>query len=77
MCSGAKRLQQLVTGLELTADRGSAWGQLASPPITLRSQRPQRPDNMAKKKNTHPEALTPTGPPALEMPLGADGNLEQ
>ncbi|KAM3599112.1 uncharacterized protein V6R79_000193 [Siganus canaliculatus] len=28
--SRAKRLQQLVTGLELTADRGSAWGQLVS-----------------------------------------------
>uniref|UniRef100_A0A671YUZ7 BarH-like homeobox 1b n=1 Tax=Sparus aurata TaxID=8175 RepID=A0A671YUZ7_SPAAU len=28
--SSAKRLQQLVTGLELTADRGSAWGQLVS-----------------------------------------------
>lgn len=26
----AKQLQQLVTGLELTADRGSAWGQLVS-----------------------------------------------
>ncbi|CAB1433633.1 unnamed protein product [Pleuronectes platessa] len=38
VCSGAKRLQQLVTGLEMTADRGSAWGQLvsgssSSPPI--------------------------------------------
>lgn len=39
--SSAKRLQQLVTGLELTADRGSAWGQLVSgstttPPSSMR-----------------------------------------
>lgn len=30
--SFAKQLQQLVTGLELTTDRGSAWGQLVSAP---------------------------------------------
>ncbi|TMS08115.1 BarH-like 1 homeobox protein [Larimichthys crocea] len=77
--SSAKRLQQLVTGLELTADRGSAWGQLASPPATLRSQQPLQPDDTAKKtqRKKHPEALTPTGQPVLEMPLGPDDNLEQ
>lgn len=35
--SSAKQLQQLVTGLELTADRRSAWGQLVSGSTTTTS----------------------------------------
>lgn len=38
--SSAKRLQQLVTGLELTADRGSAWGQLVSGSTTTTTTTP-------------------------------------
>lgn len=38
--SAKKRPQQLVTGLELIADRGSAWGQLVSGTATIHQHPP-------------------------------------
>lgn len=61
--SSAKQLQQLVTGLELTADRGSAWGQLVSgSSTTSTTTRPPSSRQISAKHQPH------SPPPSLWGP---------
>lgn len=53
--SFAKQLQQLVTGLELTTDRGSAWGQLVS---AAPAPPPLPPSNNFRPRTNHCHSLS-------------------
>lgn len=60
--SFAKQLQQLVTGLELTTDRGSAWGQLVS---AAPAPPPLPPSNTFRPRTNHCHSLSLS----LSLPL--------